>query len=135
MIVSKTPLRVSLFGGGTDFPEYFNRKKAFIIGGTINKYIYISINKFYSRLFDHKIRLFYKNTEFVKNNNFIKHLVINKIFKKYKIFKDIELHIASDLPSNSGLGSSSAFTCGLLNLVNFLKKKKIPKKKLALLTI
>ena len=135
MIVSKTPLRVSLFGGGTDFPEYFNRKKAFVIGGTINKYIYISVNKFYSRLFDHKIRLFYKKTEFVKNNNFIKHLVINKIFKKYKIFKDIELHIASDLPSNSGLGSSSAFTCGLLNLVNFLKKKNIQKKKLALLTI
>lgn len=135
MIVSKTPLRVSLFGGGTDFPEYFNRKKAFVIGGTINKYIYISINKFYSRLFDHKIRLFYKKTEFVKNNNFIKHLVINKIFKKYRIFKDIELHIASDLPSNSGLGSSSAFTCGLLNLVNFLKKKNFTKKKLALLTI
>jgi len=63
MIVSKTPLRVSLFGGGTDFPEYFNRKKAFVIGGTINKYIYITVNKFYSRLFDHKIRLFYKKTE------------------------------------------------------------------------
>ena len=135
MIISKTPLRVSLFGGGTDFPEYFNRKKASVIGGSINKYVYISINKFYSKLFDHKIRLFYKKTEFVKNNNFIKHSVISKIFKKYKIFKDVELHIVSDLPSNSGLGSSSAFTCGLLNLINFQKKKLLKKKKLALLTI
>ena len=50
MIISKTPLRVSLFGGGTDFPEYFNRKKASVIGGSINKYVYISINKFYSNL-------------------------------------------------------------------------------------
>ena len=74
MIVSKTPLRVSFFGGVTDFPEYFNNKKARVIGTAINKYIYLFQNKFYSNLFDHKLRLFYREVEFVKDVNKIKSL-------------------------------------------------------------
>ena len=125
ILISKTPLRVSLFGGGTDFPEFFSKRRAILIGGSINKYIYIILTRYYSELFFHKLKFFYSKLEFVKSNKDIKHPVIKKIFTKEKITKNVELHIASDLPSNSGLGSSSSFTVGLMNLVNFFKKKKI----------
>lgn len=135
MIISKTPLRISLFGGGSDFPEYFKTKNALIIGGTINKYIYITLSDFYSKLFKEKIRLFYKKREFINSNNKIKHKVIRKVLEENKINKNIELHIVSDLPGNTGLGSSSSFSTGLLNVVNFYKKKDISKKDLSLKTI
>ncbi len=129
-ILSKTPLRISLFGGGTDFPEYFKNKKSLIIGGAIDKYIYISLSNYYSNLFKDKLKIFYSKLEFVNKNTSIKHPVIKQIFIKEKIKKNIEIHIASDLPSNSGLGSSSSFSVGMLNLINFYKRKLIYKKKI-----
>ncbi len=129
MIVSKTPLRVSFFGGGTDFPEYFRNNNSRVIGTAINKYIYLFQNKFYSSLFDHQLRLFYKEVEFVKDVRKIKHSVFKNILKKENVFKDIEIHASSELPGFVGLGTSSAFTVGLLNLINFYKyKKKLTKK-------
>ena len=124
IIISKTPLRVSLFGGGTDFPEYFSKKKSIIIGGSIDKYIYISLSKYYSNLFKHKLKFFYSKLEFVKSNKKINHPVIRKIFTRENLKENIEMHIASDLPSNSGLGSSSSFSVGLINLISYYKKKK-----------
>ena len=124
MIFSKTPFRVSFFGGGTDFYKYFKNKNSIVIGSAIDKYIYIFLNRFYSNLFDHNIRLFYTLNEFVKTNNQIKHKVIKNIFIDQGIKKDIELHVLSELPSYIGLGSSSSFVVGLLNLINFYKKKK-----------
>lgn len=131
MIFTKTPFRVSFFGGGTDFQKYFRKKNSIVIGTAIDKYIYIFLNKFYSNLFDHNLRIFYSKNEFVKYNYNIKHKVINKIFTNEKIKKDVELHILSELPSYIGLGSSSSFTVGLLKLINSYKKKNINKKKLA----
>ena len=132
MIYSKTPFRVSFFGGGTDFYNYFKFKKSLVIGSAIDKYIYVFLNKFYSNLFDHNIRLFYSKNEFVNKNREIDHTVIRKIFEKEKITKDVELHILSELPSYIGLGSSSSFTVGLLKCINSFKYKKvISKKKLA----
>ena len=93
MIFTKTPFRVSFFGGGTDFYKYFKNKQSLVIGTAIDKYIYIFINKFYSNLFDHNIRLFYSKNEFVKKNSQIEHKVIKKIFQREKLNKDIELHI------------------------------------------
>lgn len=121
MIISKTPLRVSFFGGGTDFPEYFNKKKARVIGTTINKYVYVFQNKFYSRFFDHNLRIFYRKNEFVKRTRDIKHRIFKQVLRDENIYKDIEVHISSEMPSFVGLGSSSSFTVGLLNLINNLK--------------
>lgn len=136
MIISKTPLRISLFGGGTDFPEYFKNQRTTIIGGTIDKYIYITIKKTDFNQDKKNIKIFYKNNEFVKKVTEIKHKVIKKIFKDYKLNKNVELHIISDLPSNSGLGSSSAFTCGMINLIEyFVSKRSLNEKKLANKTI
>ena len=85
MIISKTPLRISLFGGGTDFPEYFKKRKSILIGGTINKYIYVSFTEFFSKLFKENIRIFYRNREFVSNNNQIKHIYIEKSYAFQKL--------------------------------------------------
>ena len=87
------------------------------------------MSNYYSNLFKDKLKIFYSKLEFVNKNTSIKHPVIKQIFIKEKIKKNIEIHIASDLPSNSGLGSSSSFSVGMLNLINFYKRKLIYKKK------
>ena len=130
MIISKTPLRISLFGGGTDFPEYFNKKKSIIIGTTINKYIHITFNKTI-RFDENNIKIFYKNNEFVNNVNKLNHNVVKKILIKEKITNDLDLHIVADLPSYSGLGTSSAFTVGLMNLLKSFRKINLKKNQLA----
>jgi D-glycero-alpha-D-manno-heptose-7-phosphate kinase len=124
MIISKTPLRISLFGGGTDFPEFFNKKKTCIIGGTIDKFIYISLIKQNLKIKNKKIKLFYKLKEEIDSISKIKHNVIKEAFKKYNLKDSIEMHISSELPSYTGLGSSSSFTVGLLNILNKINKIK-----------
>lgn len=123
MLISKTPLRVSFFGGGTDFPEYFNSKKTRVIGTSINKYIYVFQNKFHSNFFNHNLRLFYRNNEFVKKVKNIKHQVFRRVLQDASINKDIEIHVSSEMPSFIGLGTSSSFTVGLINLINNFKYK------------
>jgi len=130
MIISKTPLRISLFGGGTDFPEYFNKKKSTIIGTTINKYIYITFSRTL-RFDNNNIKIFYKNNEFVNNVKKLKHNVVKKILIKERITNDLDLHIVADLPSYSGLGTSSAFTVGLMNLLKSVRKINISEHQLA----
>jgi len=123
MLISKTPLRVSFFGGGTDFPEYFNSKKTRVIGASINKYIYVFKNKFHSNFFNHNLRLFYRNNEFVKKVKDIKHQVFREVLQDANINKDIEIHVSSEMQSFVGLGTSSSFTVGLINLINNFKYK------------
>tara|TARA_Y100001958_G_C21226609_1_gene552070 strand:- start:666 stop:1640 length:975 start_codon:yes stop_codon:yes gene_type:complete len=130
MIISKTPLRISFFGGGTDFPEFFNRTESFVLGSTINKFIYLSFQK-KNNIDKDRIKIFYKNNEFVNNVNKIQHRVIRSILKKEKINTNFEMHICSDMPSFSGLGTSSAFTVGLKNLINYYKNIKTDPYKLA----
>lgn len=130
MIISKTPLRISLFGGGTDFPEYFNKKKSTIIGTTINKYIYITFSRTL-RFDNNNIKIFYKNNEFVNNVKKLKHNVVKKILIKERIINDLDLHIVADLPNYSGLGTSSAFTVGLMNLLKSVRKINISEHQLA----
>jgi len=132
LIIVKTPLRVSFFGGGTDFPEYFSKKKTRVIGTSIDKYIYLLQSKFYSNLFDHNLRIFYKENEFVKSIKQIKHKVYRKVLDHEKVYKNIEIHTASEMPSFVGLGTSSSLLVGLLNIINFYKyKKNFNKRKLA----
>lgn len=114
MIIVKTPLRISFLGGGTDFPEYFQYNGGAVLGTSINKYIYHSISNFPSGLFDHNIRISYKKVEHVNDLNDIEHSPFREILNYCNINKDIEINLASDLPSFSGLGSSSSFTVGLL---------------------
>ena len=94
MIISKTPFRASFFGGGTDFPEFFEKKGSIVIGSAIDKYLYLFQNKFFSQLFNHNLRLFYKKNEFINNIKDIKHKVFREVFINEKIFKDFEINVS-----------------------------------------
>lgn len=131
MIIVRTPLRVSLFGGGTDFPEYFEKNGGAVIGSAINKYIYHSISRFPSWLFEHKIRFAYRIVEQVKDLNDLKHLPFKEILKHQEIFENVEVNLTSDLPSFTGLGSSSSFTVGLIKGLSAFKGQLIDMDSLA----
>lgn len=134
MIISKTPYRISFFGGGSDYPSWYLKHGGLVISTTINKYIYITCREL-PPYFKHKNRIVYSKIEMVKNINEIKHSVVKSVlksFKKEKIFKKsgLEIHYDGDLPSRTGVGSSSAFVVGLLNLLNNFFNKKVSKKTL-----
>jgi D-glycero-alpha-D-manno-heptose-7-phosphate kinase len=128
MIITKTPLRISFVGGGSDIIDDYNNFGS-VISSTINKYVYVMLKKSY----DERIRLSYSKNEIVRHSSKINHKLINKIFKYKKIYKGVELVNVADIPSSgSGLGSSSAFTVGLINAINYWNGKKTFKTKLAL---
>ena len=115
-MIVKTALRVSLFGGGTDFPEFFNKNKAKVIGFTINKYIHnIAIQTIYDE--DYRIRLSYRRNEEVIELSEIKHPLYREILSKYNPKGSWHFLSVTDVPSGTGLGSSSSFAVGLLRLI------------------
>lgn len=130
MIISKTPVRISLFGGGTDYPDYYCRCKGAVLGTTINKYIYLSINQL-SSFFDYKLKISYSLSEQVNTPEEIKHPSIRESLKFLGISEGLDIHHFADLPARTGLGSSSSFTVGLLNAIYELQNKKRDKKLLA----
>jgi D-glycero-alpha-D-manno-heptose-7-phosphate kinase len=131
MIIVRTPLRVSFFGGGTDFPEFFSENGGAVLGTSIDKYIYHTISHVPSWLFDHKIRFAYRKVEFVNSLDDIEHIPFREILRYCGVFKDIEINLASDLPAFSGLGSSSTFTVGLIKGLNAFRGKHINQQELA----
>ena len=132
MIITQTPLRVSFFGGGSDYPSWYNNKDNFgeVISCTIDKYIYISLKET-ENFSKNKYFLKYSKTENVDSVNKIKHKVIRKAFRYFKINRNLELQSNSDIPAKAGMGTSSAFTVGLIKTINTLNKNKISQKKLA----
>ena len=114
---SRTPLRISFFGGGTDYPEYFERHRGAVVGMAINKYIYISLLRSESFL-DYKFRVSYSKLEKVHAVDEIEHPVVRNVLQMFSVDRPLDIGVQSDLPANSGLGSSSAFTVGFLNLIN-----------------
>ena len=130
MIISKTPYRISFFGGGTDYPSWYKKNGGAVISSTIDKYIYISCRTL-PPFFKHKYRIVWSHIETVKELNQIKHKPVKKMIENYKIKKGLEIHYDGDLPARSGMGSSSVFVVGLMNLFNVFKGKRVKKKKLA----
>lgn len=135
MIIVQTPLRVSFLGGGTDFPEYFWREGGAVIGSAIDKYIYHTISEFPSWLFDHNIRFSYRKVEQVRTLEELEHVPFREILREYNALCDIEVNLASDLPSFTGLGSSSSFTVGLIKGLLAQKGQFISPKNLAIASI
>jgi D-glycero-alpha-D-manno-heptose-7-phosphate kinase len=119
--MTRTPLRVSLFGGGTDYPEYFERMPGAVIGFAIDKYIHIAALKL--RAFqDYNYRVSYSNIEHTQVIDEIQHPVVREVLKHCQVSERLDISIMSDLPaSGSGLGSSSAFTVGFLKLVHAIQ--------------
>jgi D-glycero-alpha-D-manno-heptose-7-phosphate kinase len=114
MIISKTPVRISFFGGGTDYPEYFNEYGGCVLSTTIDKYVYITINKI-GGLLDEKYRIAYKKVELCNSIDDIEHPSVRETLRYLNIEEGLDINIFSDLPARTGLGSSSSFTVGLLN--------------------
>ena len=131
MIISRTPFRISLFGGGTDYPAWFNKNSGSVISMSIDKYCYISIRNL-PNFFEHNYRFVWSKIELIKSINETQHPAIKATLKYIKWQNTgLEIHHDGDLPARSGLGSSSAFVVGLLNSLYELKKIKNSKFKLA----
>ena len=120
MIISKTPYRISFFGGGTDHPAWFKDHNGRVLATTFDKYCYISIRHL-PPFFDHKYRVVYSNIESVSRISEINHPAVREVLKYYKNKNGLEIHHDGDLPARSGLGSSSSFTVGMVNALNALK--------------
>lgn len=114
MIISRTPFRVSLFGGGTDYPGWYQAHGGAVIGTAINKYCYITVRNL-PPFFEHKHRIVYSKVELPNALNEIEHPSVKAVLGEMKHEKGIEIQHQADLPARSGLGSSSSFTVGLLN--------------------
>ena len=130
MLISRTPYRVSFFGGGTDYPFWYKKYSGEVISTTIDKYIYLTCRHL-PKFFDHKYRIVYSKIELANKVNEIEHLVVRKLLQ-YTKFKDgLELHYDGDLPAQSGMGSSSSFIVGCTNILSSIQNVNLSKKKLA----
>ncbi len=114
MIISKTPFRISFAGGVSDIRDYYRHSYGSVVSTTINKFIYVTVN----RKFDSKIRVSYSKTEIVPKVSNIKHPIVREGLKLTKLDGGLEITTIADIPSGTGLGSSSAFTVGLLNALH-----------------
>ncbi len=132
MIITKTPLRISFFGGGSDYPSWYKKKNNFgeVLSCTIDKYIYISL-KDSQKFSKFKYLIKYSKIEKVNEIKNIRHPVIKNALKYFKIKKYIELHSNADIPAKAGMGTSSAFTVGLIKAIYGLNNKTISRKELA----
>ena len=130
MIISKTPYRISFFGGGSDYPSWYKHNGGACLSTTIDKYVYLSLREI-PNFFNHNYRISYSVVEEVKNIENIKHKAVKDILKYLNLKKNLEIHYDGDLPSKSGVGSSSCFVVGLLNCIYHFKNKKIKKHDLA----
>lgn len=129
-IISSTPVRISFFGGGTDYPAYYKRYPGATLGTTIDQYTYVSLNTL-SPFFEYKLRIGYSKIELIKNLNEIQHPSIKGCLTYKGIFPSIDIHISSDLPAKTGVGSSSSFTVGFLNALYAMQGRKVSRQQLA----
>ena len=128
MIVIRTPLRFSFFGGGTDVPSYYKKNYGCVLGQSIDKYVYVIVN----RRFEIPLRISYLKNEIVSNPNKIKHDIIRESLKHFKISKNTEIVTVADVPgTGTGLGSSSSLTVSLCNALSIYKENPLDKNRLA----
>jgi len=131
MIITRTPFRVSFFGGGTDYPAWFSENGGAVLATSIDKYCYILCRRL-PPFFDHRHRIVYSRIENVKSYNEIEHPAVRAILKWAEMEDGLEIHHDGDLPARSGLGSSSSFTVGLMHALEALKGRMSSKKRLAM---
>ncbi len=117
MIITRTPFRISFAGGGTDLKEYYQQESGLVLSTTVNKYMYITVNDL-TNYFDHKLRIAYSKVEMVNTVAEIQHPLVREALQLFNTKSGIEMHSMADVPSGTGLGSSSSFTVGLINALN-----------------
>src|SRR3990167_1825872 len=126
MVITRTPFRISFFGGGTDHPKWFLNHGGKVLGTTIDKYCYVSL-RYLPPFFPHKHRIVYSKTETVMTVDEIQNPVVHECLKDQQINRGVEVHHEADLPTRTGVATSSAFTVGLLNAIYALKGEMVPK--------
>ena len=131
MIISRTPFRISFFGGGTDYPVWYKENGGAVLGTTIDKYCYITC-RYLPPFFEHKSRIIYSKMEYILNIDEIQHPSMRETLRFMGITEGVEIHHDGDLPARTGLGSSSSFTVGLLHALYALKGIMPSKMQLAL---
>jgi D-glycero-alpha-D-manno-heptose-7-phosphate kinase len=127
VIIVQTPLRISFFGGGTDFPDFFMNEGGCVLSSAINKYIFVVVKE----RFDDMLRIGYTRTEIVDNIDIISHELIRESLRKTDVRKGVEIITMGDIPAGSGLGSSSAVTVGTLNALYSYRNIQVPISRLA----
>jgi len=130
MIITRTPFRVSFFGGGTDYPAWYRENGGAVLATSIDKYCYITCRRL-PPFFDHKHRIVYSTIENVSDASEIRHPAVRGVFQWLGIRSGLEIHHDGDLPARSGLGSSSSFSVGLIHAVRALDGKMSDKAQLA----
>lgn len=130
MIISRTPYRISFFGGGTDYPAWYQAHGGAVLATTINKYCYITC-RYLPPFFEHRIRLVYSRIENCQTVDEIMHPAVRECLRFLKVDRGVEIHHDGDLPARSGMGSSSSFTVGLLHALHALQGRMPSKQQLA----
>ena len=130
MIISRTPYRISFFGGGTDYPAWYLENGGSVLATTIDKYCYLT-TRYLPPFFGHRIRVVYTKLEHCETADEIQHPAVREALKYMGIERGVEIHHDGDLPARSGMGSSSSFTVGLLNTLYALKGQIRSKEQLA----
>jgi D-glycero-alpha-D-manno-heptose-7-phosphate kinase len=130
MIISRTPFRISFFGGGTDYPAWYRQHGGAVLASTIDKYSYITC-RYLPPFFDYRICLMYSKTEYCRTVDEIAHPAIREALRYLKVERGVEIHHDGDLPARSGMGSSSTFTVGLLHALHALNGQMVGKPQLA----
>ena len=130
MIITKTPYRISFFGGGSDYPSWYEKNGGAVLSTTIDKFLYISC-RFSPKYFKKKYRIVWRKIENVQRVNQINHKAVRELLKYLKIKPGLEIHYYGDLPARSGMGSSSCFTVGLMQSLYRIKKINLNKLDLA----
>jgi D-glycero-alpha-D-manno-heptose-7-phosphate kinase len=129
MIISRTPFRISFFGGGTDYPAWYREHGGAVLATAIDKYCYISC-RYLPPFFEHKYRIVYSRIENVMELSQIEHPAVREVLQWMNCVRGLEVHHDGDLPARSGLGSSSSFTVGLINALMAMKGMHVTKEKL-----
>jgi D-glycero-alpha-D-manno-heptose-7-phosphate kinase len=132
MILTRAPLRVSFFGGGTDYPAHFLKHGGAVLGSAIDQYSFITASQFQSKgLFDYTIRVTYREIELVRELAALRHVPIREALRLCGYEKDVEIHHIADLPAKTGLGSSSSFAVSLLQALRGLSGRPLSGMELA----
>ena len=134
MLISRTPFRISFFGGGTDYPEWYRKHGGAVLATTINKYCYISC-RYLPPFLEHRIRVVYSQIENCQTVDEITHPAVREVLRYLKMDRGVEIHHDGDLPARSGMGSSSSFTVGVLHALYALKGHMPSKRQLAMESI
>jgi D-glycero-alpha-D-manno-heptose-7-phosphate kinase len=126
MVITRTPFRVSFFGGGTDYPAWYLKNGGMVLATSIDKYCYLTA-RYLPPFFEHRYRIVYSQNETCRGIDEIQHPAVRAILTAMKFERGLEIHHDGDLPARSGMGSSSSFVVGLLHALQALRGQVISK--------